>query len=66
MWRWDGEFIWDSEEAGKESWVVSCYPHTEVQETTCVGVGDGLSCFRFAEVVVVAPFKFTLNSARQL
>lgn len=30
-----------------------------------VGVGDGLSCFRFAEVVVAAPFKFTLNSVRR-
>ena len=61
-----GNLFGTQKEAGKESWVVSCYPSTEVQETTCVGVGDGLSCFHFAEVVVVAPFKFTLNSARQL
>lgn len=50
-----GNLFGTRKEAGKDSLVVCCSLYTEVQEMTCVGVGDGLSCFYFSEEVVAVP-----------
>ena len=42
-----GNLFGTRKEAGKDSLVVCCSLYTEVQEMTCVGVGDGLSVFIF-------------------
>ena len=42
-----GNLFGTRKEAGKDSLVVCCSLYTEVQEMTCVGVGDGLSLFIF-------------------